>query len=232
MRVAVLPARGGSKRIKRKNIRSFCGAPMISWPIRTALKSNCFEHVVVSTDDPEIAKIARQFGAKTPFTRPAELSDDHTGTVPVITHALAECEKLFGPVDDLCCLYATAAFVLAEDLQIGLRILLGAKAEYTFSGAAFPAPIQRALHLDETGFARMVSPEFDQVRSQDLPMRYHDAGQFYWGEANSWRESRDILGGERSAMVVIPGSRVVDIDTPDDWDRAEAMFRALGLDRP
>lgn len=230
MRVAVIPARGGSKRIPRKNIRAFCGKPMIAWSIEAAQASGCFDHIVVSTEDPEIAEIAQASGATVPFSRPLNLADDHTATVPVIAHATLECDAIFGPVDQLCCLYATAPFVKAQDLRDGLKVLGETGADYVFAAAHYPAPIQRALRQTDTGFAQMITPDYDQTRSQDLEPAFHDAGQFYWGTSQAWRDKRSILGGSRTAMHVLPPARVQDIDTPDDWDRAEAMFSALNLD--
>ncbi|MEP3635858.1 MAG: pseudaminic acid cytidylyltransferase [Paracoccaceae bacterium] len=229
MRLAVIPARGGSKRIPRKNIRPFCGKPMIAWSIEAAKESGCFDHIVVSTEDVEIAEIARAYGAELPFSRPVNLADDHTATVPVIAHAASECAAIYGLAETVCCLYATAPFVQAEDLQNGLTTLERTGADYVFSAAHFTSPIQRAMRESNGGFARMITPEFDQTRSQDLEAAYHDAGQFYWGSTQAWQEGRPILGGPRTAMYVLPSVRVQDIDTPDDWARAEAMFRALGM---
>lgn len=229
MRLAVIPARGGSKRIPRKNILPFCGKPMIEWSIRVALDSALFEHVIVSTEDAEIAEIARACGAEVPFTRPAELADDFTGTVPVIAHAIDACDELFGPPTQVCCLYATAPFVTAGDLRTGLALLEATGADYAFSAARFAYPIQRAFRQTSGGLAQMIAPENDQARSQDLEPAFHDAGQFYWGTAEAWRDGRSILQGGRSAMSVLPAERVQDIDTPEDWTRAEAMFRVLNL---
>lgn len=229
MRLAVIPARGGSKRIPRKNIRPFCGKPMIEWSIKAALDSAVFDHVIVSTEDAQIAEVARACGADLPFMRPAALADDFTGTVPVITQAVDACDALFGPATQVCCLYATAPFVTAEDLRTGLDLLDQTGADYVFSAAHFAYPIQRALRLGGDGFAHMMAPEYDQTRSQDLEPAYHDAGQFYWGTAQAWRDGLSILHGGRAVMSVLPAERVQDIDTPDDWTKAEAMFRALDM---
>lgn len=229
MRLAVIPARGGSKRIPRKNIRPFCGKPMIAWSIEVALQCGLFDHVIVSTDDEEIAETSRRYGAQVPFMRPAALSDDYTATVPVIAHALAACEVKYGPVEQACCLYATAPFVVAQDLLDGLALLEKSGADYAFSAAHFSYPIQRALRVGEDGLIEMFAPEHDQTRSQDLEPAFHDAGQFYWGTAQAWLDQRSILKGSRAVMSVIPAARVQDIDNPEDWTRAEAMFRALNL---
>lgn len=226
MRLAVIPARGGSKRIPRKNIRPFCGRPIIAWSIEAARASGCFDRVVVSTDDEEIVAVARAEGAEVPFMRPAELADDHTGTIAVVRHAL-EWQTVEGPAPEaLCCIYATAPFVTADDLRHGLGILLDGAADFVLPVARFGFPIQRALRLDAASRVSMVDPTKFATRSQDLEPAYHDAGQFYWGQARAWREA-DTVFGAASAAVLLPASRVQDIDTEEDWERAEWLFRAL-----
>lgn len=225
MSVCIIPARGGSKRIPRKNIRHFHGRPMIGWSIAAARASGLFDRIVVSTDDPEIAEVAQAEGAEVPFLRPAELADDHAATVPVIAHAVT---ALSLPADcPVCCLYATAPFVLAEDLAEGARLLsLGAR--YAMAVTRFDYPIQRALRRASDGAVEMMDPAQMLVRSQDLEPAWHDAGQFYWGLAATWAEGRPVFGP--GAMgVALPSHRVVDIDTPEDWVRAEALFATLGL---
>ena len=226
MRVAVIPARGGSKRIPRKNIRRFGGAPMISWSIRAACESECFDEVIVSTDDEEIADIARSYGATTPFVRPAELANDFAGTIPVVKHAVEWVNQNLGAVEYACCLYATAPFVDAGDLQRGLQLLDASDASFAFSVTTFAFPIQRALQLTDAGRVKMFSPEHFATRSQDLEEAYHDAGQFYWGRADAWL-NEDFIFSERSIPVQIPRYRVQDIDTEEDWIRAEMMMKAL-----
>lgn len=231
MRLAVIPARGGSKRIPRKNIRDFCGRPMISWSISAARDSGCFDKIMVSTDDPEIAALAREYGAETPFLRPAELSDDHTPTVPVVAHAIVQAMALWGPVSAVCCLYATAPFVRAEDLQNGLTRLEAGNCNFVFPVTTFAFPIQRALRRSETGEVTLFHPEHQTTRSQDLEEAWHDAGQFYWGHKQAWMEGGQIMASG-SVGLALPRYRVQDIDTPEDWTRAEFLFRALhqGLD--
>ena len=226
MKVAVIPARGGSKRIPRKNIRPFCGKPMLAWSIDAALASGCFDRVVVSTDDEEIAAVARAHGAEVPFLRPPELADDHAGTVPVVAHAVRWCEAQGLPLEAVCCIYATAPFLLADDIRRGLGSFLENGGDYTFSVVRFPSPIQRALRIDQSGKVRMFDPEYFEARSQDLQPAYHDAAQFYWGRADAWREQRQIFNSEATA-VILPTYRVQDIDDEEDWIRAELMFRAL-----
>jgi N-acylneuraminate cytidylyltransferase len=224
MTLCVIPARGGSKRIPRKNIKPFHGRPMIAHSIAAARASGLFNQIVVSTDDPEIAETARAEGAEAPFTRPAHLSDDHTPTAPVIAHAA----QMLGIGADVpvCCLYATAPFVSAEDLTEGLRLLTKG-ARFAMSVTRFDFPIQRALRRDADGAVEMFDPSQMLTRSQDLEPAWHDAGQFYWGRAGDWAADQGVFG-PGAFGVELPSYRVVDIDTPEDWTRAEALFAALG----
>ena len=226
MRLAVIPARGGSKRIPRKNIKPFCGKPMIAWPIEAALQSGCFDAVVVSTDDAEIAEVARANGAMVPFMRPAELSDDHTGTIPVIRHAIEWHQGQGRTSGQVCCIYATAPFVRAEDIQRGLQVLDETGADYAFSVTSYAFPIQRAIRITPQGRVEMFHPEYFNTRSQDVEEAFHDAGQFYWGQASAWLAGKPIFSPD-AAPVILPRHRVQDIDTPEDWIRAEWMFKAL-----
>ena len=226
MRLAVIPARGGSKRIPRKNIKPFCGKPIIAWSIEAARQSGCFDRIVVSTDDAEIADVARSCGAEVPFVRPAELSDDLTGTGPVIAHAIEwQCRNARAPVD-VCCIYATAPFIQASDLQCGLETLLGSAAEYAFSVTSYAFPIQRAIRITSDNRIEMFNSEHLNTRSQDLEEAWHDAGQFYWGTSRAWLAGVPIFS-HAAAPVVLPRHRVQDIDTPEDWLRAELLFDVL-----
>ncbi|KFF49700.1 NeuA [Gammaproteobacteria bacterium MFB021] len=225
MRLAVIPARGGSKRIPRKNIKAFCGKPMIAWSIQAALASRCFDRVIVSTDDEEIAAVARAWGAETPFMRPAALSDDHTGTVPVIAHAITEIQQAGVSLEAVCCLYATAPFVAADDLIAGLDCLEGEDVDYAFSVTSYAFPIQRALRMTPEGRVAMFEPQHLNTRSQDLEEAWHDAGQFYWGRPEAWLAGRPLFSA-RAVPVKLPRHRVQDIDTPEDWQRAEWLFKA------
>lgn len=224
--VAIIPARGGSKRIPRKNIKEFCGKPMIAWSIEAARKSGCFDRIVVSTDDAEIAEVAGQFGAETPFMRPSSLSDDYTGTIPVIRHAVEWLSENGSLVSEACCLYATAPFVSPEDLKLGQRMLQREACSYAFSVTSYAFPIQRAIRITSKGRVAMFNPEHFQTRSQDLEEAWHDAGQFYWGTAQAWQDEKPIFS-EDAAPVTLPRHRVQDIDTPEDWARAEWLFRAM-----
>lgn len=226
MRLAVIPARGGSKRIPRKNIRNFCGKPMIAWSIEAALQSACFDRVIVSTDDEEIAETSRRYGAEVPFTRPEALSGDQAGTVPVIAHAINWQSQTGTAPEAVCCLYATAPFVRPSDLVQGLHVLHTVGCDYAFSVTSYAFPIQRALRIGADGLTRMHYPEHAHTRSQDLEEMWHDAGQFYWGRADAWLAGKPVLSGN-SAPVILPRYLVQDIDTPEDWVRAELMFSAL-----
>jgi pseudaminic acid cytidylyltransferase len=226
VKVAIIPARGGSKRIPRKNIKPFCGKPMIAWSIEAALQSGCFDRIIVSTDDAEIAAVARQHGAEVPFMRPPELSDDHTGTIPVIRHAVERCNQQSQHVELACCLYATAPFVRAEDLLRGLTTLQDSNCEYAFSVTSYAFPIQRAIRINASGRVEMFNPEHFNTRSQDLEEAFHDAGQFYWGRANAWLMGKPIFTPD-SQPVLLPRHRVQDIDTAEDWERAEWLFKAM-----
>lgn len=226
MKVAVIPARGGSKRIPRKNIKHFHGKPMIAYSIEAAVASGCFDKVIVSTDDTEIAEVAEQYGAEVPFLRPSDISDDYATTMDVMQHALMWCTDNGWNIDAVCCLYATAPFVTPRYLQQGLDKLNQGVFEFVFSAATFPFPIQRAIRISPEGQVTMFSPENEQVRSQDLEEAYHDAGQFYWGKAEAFLERKAIFTNH-SSVVLLPRNRVQDIDTPEDWDLAEALYTAL-----
>ncbi|MEQ1657142.1 MAG: pseudaminic acid cytidylyltransferase [Hylemonella sp.] len=230
MRLAVIPARGGSKRIPRKNIKPFAGKPMIGWSIEAAKASGLFDRILVTTDDEEIARVAADFGAEAPFRRPAELADDHTPTIPVIAHAI-QWQIEHGEVPgQVCCIYATAPFIRASDIRRGLDLLQGAGCDYAFSVTSYAFPIQRALRIVAGGRVEMFNPEHFLTRSQDLEPAYHDAAQFYWGSASAWLAKRPLFG-ENAAPVVLPRHRVQDIDTPEDWERAELMFGALQMSK-
>jgi pseudaminic acid cytidylyltransferase len=226
MRIAVIPARGGSKRIPRKNIKPFAGLPIIAWSIRAALQSQCFDRVMVSTDDAEIAAVAKTYGAVVPFMRPASLSDDHTGTIPVIAHAVDWHNRHGHAVKHACCIYATAPFIQAADLRVGLEALQSTGANYAFSVTSYAFPIQRAIRITETQRVEMFWPENFNTRSQDLEEAWHDAGQFYWGLSEAWLQGKSIFIDD-AAPVPLPRYRVQDIDTPEDWERAEWMYKAL-----
>ena len=226
MKLCVIPARGGSKRILRKNIKNFCGKPMIAWSIAAAQASELFDAIIVSTDDAEIADIATQWGAEVPFTRPEELSNDYVGTIPVIAHATEWAINQKMPVTAVCCIYATAPFVQIDDLKQGWNALNSGTWDYAFTVTEFPAPIFRAFKQSAEGGVEMFFPEHFSTRSQDLQLAYHDAGQFYWGTPQAWLEGKSIFS-PTSKPLVIPQWRVQDIDTPEDWERAELLATIL-----
>lgn len=225
MNIAVIPARGGSKRIPRKNIKTFNGKPMIAWSIAAAKESGLFDHIVVSTDDDEIAGIALSFGAEVPFVRPAELANDVAPTVPVIAHAVSACADLGWCADSVCCIYPCAPFTRAADLVAGLDMLKETDADYVYPVAEFPHPVQRAMLRSENGGMTFLNPECELMRTQDLPKTYHDAGQFYWGKSSAWSAMKRMHS--EGLGLVVPHWRIVDIDTPDDWQRAELLYQIM-----
>lgn len=226
MKLAVIPARGGSKRIPRKNIRPFRGRPMIAWSIEAAKTSGLFDRIVVSTDDAEIASAAIAAGAEAPFTRPAALADDHAGTTAVIAHATEWAQRQGWQPGAVCCIYATAPFVRAEDLRRGLEALDSGPWSFAFSATEYAAPVFRAFRRHDDGHVEMFFPEHFPTRSQDLPAAWHDAAQFYWGRAEAWLEGRPLFGPQ-SFAVPVPRWRVQDIDSEEDWARAELIAPAV-----
>ena len=226
MNIAIIPARGASKRIPRKNIKAFHGKPMIVYSIEAAQKSGCFDRIIVSTDDQEIADTALKYGAEVPFLRPADIADDYATTMDVMDHAIQYLAKENISPEFVCCIYATAPFILADDLRKGLGILNEPNVEYAFSATSFPFPIQRAIKLTEQGDVEMFSEQYADTRSQDLVEAYHDAGQFYWGKTSAFL-ARKAIFAEHSKVVLLPRKRVQDIDTVEDWELAEALFAVL-----
>lgn len=226
MKIAVIPARGGSKRIPRKNIKPFCGKPMIAWSIEAARISGMFDHIIVSTDDAEIAGVAMQWGAEVPFLRPAELSNDYAGTTEVVAHAAQWAMEQGWSLTAVCCIYATAPFVQTKDIQHGWQALESGDWSYAFTVTDFASSIFRSFKQADEGGLEMLFPEYYQSRTQDLPNALHDAGQFYWGRPSAWINDEHIFD-RHSFPIVIPRWRVQDIDNPDDWVRAELIFNQL-----
>lgn len=225
MTICIIPARGGSKRIPGKNIRTFMGKPMIEWSIAAAQKAGCFNRIIVSTDDERIASVALSFGAEIPFLRDPNLADDFTPTRPVIADA---AEKLgVAPETPICCLYATAPFVRGADLADGLIILRERDARYVVAVTSFAFPIQRALRRAENGAVEMIEPAHMLSRSQDLEEAWHDAGQFYWARASQWRDADSTVFSGGAFGMPLPRYRVQDIDTEEDWVRAELLMSAM-----
>ena len=229
MNLAVIPARGGSKRIPRKNVRPFDGKPILAYSVEAALRSGVVDRLVVSTDDPEIAEVARSFGAETPFVRPAELANDHAHIGAVLRHAVRWAVEAGSPPDFVCCLFATAPFLTPELVREGFeRLRADPEKSYAFGAAQFSFPIQRAIRILPGGGVEPFRPECMPMRSQDLEPAYHDAGQFSWGRAEAVLSGVSIFTPS-SVPVVIPSFRVQDIDSPEDWERAEYLHRALKL---
>lgn len=226
MKLALIPARGGSKRIPRKNIKPFAGKPIIAYAIAAAQQAGCFDEVIVSTDDDEIADVAVKYGATAPFRRPPEVSNDTATTAAVIRHAIEWYVKVGADLSHVCCIYAAAPFVQAADILAAYDLLTASGADYCFPVTPFASPIQRALKRRSDGRLEMFYPEHLNTRSQDLPEAFHDAGQFYWGRAEAFQHGASLFG-PTAIPLILPRWRVQDIDTPDDWARAELMYEAL-----
>jgi len=226
--IAVIPARGGSKRIPRKNIRLFAGRTIIGYSIECARRSGVFERIIVSTDDEEIGAVARDFGAEVPFSRPPSLADDYTGTTEVVAHAVKWLRDRGASASDVCCIYPTAPLIQSEDVVAGLRLMQTGRWRFVFSATRFAAPVHRAFRRRDDGGLQMLFPENFSLRSQDLPEVLHDAGQFYWGKPEAWLNGEKVFD-RGSTVVEIPAWRVQDIDTEEDWRYAEAMAQYFGI---
>ena len=225
MRLCVIPARGGSKRIPRKNIKNFCGQSMIGYSIKAALASKCFDKIIVSTDNQEIAQVSRSFGAETPFVRPEKLANDYMGTVPVVKHAIEWFDKQGQSPVDVCCLYATTPFIKADSIKKAYNQMKHTQSDYCFTITSFVSPIQRSIKITSEGRIDMFYPEYLETRSQDLEDAYHDAGQFYWGAKEIWLRKKRLTN--KSCIIDIPKFRYHDIDTLDDWKKAEIYKKII-----
>jgi len=226
MNIAIITARGGSKRIPRKNIKSFLGYPIIRYSIYAALKSHCFDEVMVSTDDKEIAKISKKLGAKVPFFRSAKNSGDHVSTVSVIEEVLLEYKKRGQIFEYTCCIYPTAPFITSEKLKKGYQLIRKFKAEAAIPVVRYSYPIQRALKIDDQGRLKMIHPENMFKMSQEFVPAYHDSGQFYWLRISSFLKQRRLFA-KKTVAIEIPESEVQDIDVKEDWKIAEIKYRIL-----
>ena len=229
MKIAIITARGGSKRILRKNIKDFCGKPMIAWSIEAAKASGLFGHIIVSTDDAEIAEVAKEWGAEVPFMRPPELSDDDTSTDSVLLHAVQECQHIYENIRQGCCVYPTAPFLASDDLNRGFQMLLEHKATSAFPVVKYDFPIEQAFLLDGVRPCAMWPDKLEE-RSQDLPDHYHDAGMFYWFDVEKFLTERRLFCVD-SVAFVISNDRCQDINTLEDWERAEIKFRVMAEQR-
>lgn len=225
MNIAIIPARGGSKRIPGKNAKVFCGKPMIAWAIGYALESNLFEKVIVSTDDEHIAQVARSAGAATPFMRPTELADDLTPTVPVIAHAVETCQLMGWNIDYACCIYPCVPFLQITDLTDALALMEESNAHFAYPVTDYAHPIERAMRRLSTGKMELFKPEHELTRTQDLEKSYHDTGQFYWGKASVWKARMKMHTA--GVGLIVPNWRVVDIDNLEDWKRAEVLYEVF-----
>ncbi len=225
MKIAIIPARGGSKRIPGKNSKLFCGKPMIAWAIGCAIESKMFDKVIVSTEDESIANLSRNAGAEIPFLRPAYLADDFTPTVPVIAHAIDSCQLMGWNIEYACCIYPCAPFLLISDLVDAFELMQVTGANFAYPVTDYAHPIQRALRRLPAGQMQFFLPEYELSRTQDLEKSYHDTGQFYWGKASSWQSNMKMHTD--GVGMLVPNWRVVDIDTDDDWKRAELLHEVF-----
>lgn len=225
MRLAIIPARGGSRRLPRKNVRAFHGEPLLQRAIALARSASSIDRVWVSTDDAAIASLARSAGADVPFTRPAALSDDHAVLADVMEHALEQAMQMSLDVTEACLVFATAPMLDPADLDRGLAVLLASEADQALAVTAYGFAPQRAQRIGDDGVLAYAQPEHRRTRSQDLEPLYHDAAQFVWGRRDSFR--REACAAPVTVPVLVDAERVVDIDTLDDWHRAERRFHAL-----
>jgi pseudaminic acid cytidylyltransferase len=226
MRVAIIPARGGSKRIPRKNIRPFAGKPIIVWPIKVALSSGLFDQVVVSTDDAEIAEVARAAGALVPYTRPENLSDDYADTKSVIRHAISKLKLESAPEVQVCCIYPTSVFVDEQLLKEGLEKLKLSNCRFVLSITSIDPNVYRSFTKATDDRITMLFPENYAKRTQDLPSLYCDAAQFYWATVSAWQSDLNIFGPDSIGVCIDP-SKVQDIDNEPQWLAAEKIFQEI-----
>jgi len=223
MNIAIIPARGGSKRIPRKNIKLFAGRPVISYAISAAKKTGLFSRIIVSSDDEEIIQIAKKYGAEAPFIRPHNLSDDMTSTSPVINHAIDFCLSKSDNIENVCCIYPCVPLISSKDIQKSLDMMLENKSDSCFPVSEFISAPQRALTRNNNGRMQSLHPEFKNMRTQDLEPSFFDVGQFYWGKISAWKDNAISEG----LGLIIPKWRVVDIDSLEDWKMAELYYELL-----
>jgi len=228
MNIAVIPARIGSKRIPRKNIKMFLGKHMLAYPIETALSSKYIEKVIVSTDNDEIKNIAIKYGASVPFKRPKNLADDMTPTAPVIGHAVKVLMELGWKIDDVCCIYPCTPLLDSVVVDDVYKKFKSQDVDFAYPVIHYPHPIQRAMRMSDAGEMEFIYPEHELTRTQDLEETFYDSGQFYWGKSYSW--SNEKMMHTDGIGVHIKSWKVVDIDTEEDWEKAELLKKALALD--
>ena len=220
--LCIIPARGGSKRIPRKNIKPFLGKPIIAYSIEAALKSGLFAEVMVSTDDEEIAEVAKQYGAKVPFMRSAETANDFASTADVLKEVISKYQELGQEFDNFCCFYATAPLVQSKDVVSAFECLQSSDFTCVYPVVQFSYPIWRCLDIADDGTMTRHWPEYENSRSQDLPKEYHDSGTFYWYKTKEWLSGKNKIGG-----IIVDEVAVQDIDNETDWKLAEMKYKLL-----
>ena len=226
MRIAIIPARGGSKRIPRKNVREFHGKPIIAYSIETALKSKLFDIVMVSTDDQEIANLAKSIGAEVPFLRSVKNSDDFATTSDVLAEVIEYYKEQGTDLMNVCCIYPTSPLINAADLKEAHNKFNEGEFDVLMSSVEYSFPIQRAFHLNGSNEIQLIQPEYIHSRSQDLKSSFHDAGAFYFFRVDPFMQHRTLWQGRIGAFVM-PESKVQDIDCLEDWKIAEAKYTKL-----
>ena len=226
MKIAVILARSKSKRVIKKNIKIFCGKPIIAWPILAARKTKIFDRIIVSTDDKKIAKIARKYKADTPFLRPAKLADDFAGTSEVVAHAINWLKNHGEHPSSVCCLYATSAFAKPADIIKAYKKMINGNWNYVFSATTFQSTVIRSFTKLQNHGVKMLFPNKYNSRTQDLKKTYHDAGQFYWGRPEAWLKLKPVFN-QLSTIINISRWRAHDIDTLEDWKQAEIIYKSL-----
>jgi pseudaminic acid cytidylyltransferase len=224
--IAIIPARGGSKRILKKNIKLLAGIPAIAYPIELALNSGIFERVIVSTDDAEIAEVSKKYGAQVPFLRNPELSDDFTITVDVIADAVLRLQNQGENFDYICCIYPVTPLLRESRLKEAFEAIASGVWDYVFPAIEFSVPVERGFRKGESGLIEFSHPEFANTRTQDIAKTFHDAGQFYFGKSEAWLEKRSVLNGN-STFIELAKNETLDIDDLEDWDLVEKLIKLI-----
>ena len=226
--MAVIPARGGSKRIPNKNIKDFCQKPILEYAITAAINTQLFSKIIVSTDSVEIAKFAQQLGAEVPFIRSPQLSDDYSNTDQVVQDVIIKLSQMGKNYEYISCIYATTPFLEPLDIENGFAALRANKSDFLLAVNRLRFPIERTYQDSGNGTLRLSKPDAYLTRSQDLPVSYVDSGQFYWGTPKGWQEVNDLGIGDPT-YIELPWHKSIDLDTLQDWDMAERIFSAIHL---